>query len=244
MLYLIGLGLGDEKDITVNGLERVKKCYKIYLESYTSKLQCSVSSLEKFYGKKIIIADRGLVEKKAEDTILKDALKEKVAFLVIGDVFSATTHVDLYQRALEKGIAVEVVNNASILAAVGIVGLELYKYGRVISIPFNNKDVKSPVEFFNVNFKNNLHSLFLLDLDPMHGRFMGIKEGIDYLTARGVDENLLGIGCSGLGSKGFEIKAGKLKELKKHKFTKYPQCLIMPAEKMHFMEEDMVKKWL
>lgn len=29
MLYLIGLGLGDEKDITIRGLEAVKKCSKV-----------------------------------------------------------------------------------------------------------------------------------------------------------------------------------------------------------------------
>ena len=40
-LYLIGIGLSTEKDITVKGLEIVKKCDKVYLESYTSLLQCS-----------------------------------------------------------------------------------------------------------------------------------------------------------------------------------------------------------
>ena len=33
MLYIVGLGLGDEKDITVNGLEAVKKCARVYLEA-------------------------------------------------------------------------------------------------------------------------------------------------------------------------------------------------------------------
>jgi diphthine synthase len=37
-LYLIGLGLGDEKDITVKGLEIIKKCHSVYLETYTSLL--------------------------------------------------------------------------------------------------------------------------------------------------------------------------------------------------------------
>lgn len=40
MFYVIGLGLGDAKDITVKGLEIVRKCDKIYLESYTSILTC------------------------------------------------------------------------------------------------------------------------------------------------------------------------------------------------------------
>lgn len=38
MLYLIGLGLGDAKDITVKGLEVIKQCHKVYLEAYTSML--------------------------------------------------------------------------------------------------------------------------------------------------------------------------------------------------------------
>ena len=38
MLYLIGLGLADEKDITVKGLEIVRKAERVYLEAYTSIL--------------------------------------------------------------------------------------------------------------------------------------------------------------------------------------------------------------
>lgn len=38
MLYLVGLGLGDETDITVKGLEVVKKAERVYLEAYTSIL--------------------------------------------------------------------------------------------------------------------------------------------------------------------------------------------------------------
>lgn len=38
MLYLVGLGLCDASDITVKGLEVVKKSSKVYLEAYTSIL--------------------------------------------------------------------------------------------------------------------------------------------------------------------------------------------------------------
>lgn len=38
MLYLVGLGLADEKDITVRGLEVVKNAERVYLEAYTSIL--------------------------------------------------------------------------------------------------------------------------------------------------------------------------------------------------------------
>jgi len=47
-LYLIGLGLGTEKDITLRGLEAIQRCENVYLENYTSLLQCSLQELENF----------------------------------------------------------------------------------------------------------------------------------------------------------------------------------------------------
>jgi diphthine synthase len=38
MLYLVGLGLSDETDITVKGLSIVKSASRVYLEAYTSIL--------------------------------------------------------------------------------------------------------------------------------------------------------------------------------------------------------------
>lgn len=45
MLYFIGLGLGDENDITLRGLKAVRASEKVYLESYTSLLGVSKESL-------------------------------------------------------------------------------------------------------------------------------------------------------------------------------------------------------
>lgn len=240
-LYLIGIGLNDEKDITVKGLEAVKKCDVVYLESYTSKLtKASVADLEKFYGKKIIPADRGLVENKAEE-ILSKAKSKDVALLVIGDPFGATTHVNLMLEAKKQKIEVKIIHNASILNAVGSVGLELYKFGHVTSIPFDNKNVKTPVKVFNKNYKSGLHTLFLLDLDPKNDRYMTVSEAVDYLLKNKVDENVVGVGCAAVGSDNSEIKVGKLNDLKSCKLKKFPQCLIIPAEKLHFIEEEALK---
>ncbi|KAL6522057.1 hypothetical protein OROMI_031934 [Orobanche minor] len=91
MLYVIGLGLGDEKDITLRGLEAIKKCSKVYMEAYTSLLSFGLTSdglstLEKVYGKPIIVADREMVEEKADDMLLEAQVTD-VAFLVVGDPF-------------------------------------------------------------------------------------------------------------------------------------------------------------
>jgi diphthine synthase len=236
MLYMIGIGLSDANDITVKGLETVKKCTSVYLEGYTSKLQCSVEELEGFYGKEVIVADREMVEKKAEETILKDAADGDAAFLVIGDVFGATTHVDLMMRAKKAGIKVGVVHNVSILNAVGITGLELYKFGKVTSIPFDNANVDTPVTVYNMNKRDGLHTLFLLDLDPINGKFMTIQGALQYLIPK-IPVDVLCVGCAALGSDAPEIKVGKMSEISKASFTKFPQCLIIPGE-LHFMEEE------
>ena len=86
MLYLIGLGLADEQDITLRGLNAIKKCSKVYLESYTSILHIPKERLESFYSRPIILADREMVEQQA-DEILHNSQNEDVAFLVVGDPF-------------------------------------------------------------------------------------------------------------------------------------------------------------
>nr|ACO12962.1 Diphthine synthase [Lepeophtheirus salmonis]ADD24305.1 Diphthine synthase [Lepeophtheirus salmonis] len=166
MLYFIGLGLGDAKDITVKGLEIVKKRDLIFLESYTSILGgCSHQELESFYGKEIIVSDRECVESGAE-RIIESAGEKNVAFLVVGDPFGATTHQDLFMRAMEKSVKVEVIHNTSIINAIASCGLWLYRFGEIISIPFWDGEWR-PTSFFDRivdNFERGLHTLCLLDI--------------------------------------------------------------------------------
>ncbi|RMF56076.1 diphthine synthase [Candidatus Woesearchaeota archaeon] len=249
-LYLIGIGLNDEQDISLKGLEAVRKCDSVYLENYTSLLQCPVERLEKLYGKKIILADRELVEKKAEETILKGAKDKDVALLIIGDVFSATTHTDIFLRAKKLDIPVNVIHNASVLTAVGETGLELYKFGKTTSIPFKEKGFE-PETYYDVLLENQhlgLHTLFLLDLRPAEKKFMTIKEAIQNLLdiedkrkEKILTEKTLCVGCARLGNKNQKIIYGSAEELMKLDFGKAPHCLIVPG-KLHFMEEEILKR--
>ncbi|XP_053445261.1 diphthine methyl ester synthase-like [Nycticebus coucang] len=165
MLYLIGLGLGDAKDITVKGLEVVRRCNRVYLEAYTSVLTVGKEALEEFYGRKLILADREEVEQEADD-ILKDADTSDVAFLVVGDPFGATTHNDLVLRATKLGIPYRVIHSASIMNAVGCCGLQLYRFGETVSIVFWT-DTWRPESFMDKVKKNRhsgTHTLCLLDI--------------------------------------------------------------------------------
>ena len=264
MLYLIGLGLGNEKDITLNALETIKKCNKIYLENYTSKLNCRITDLEKLYNKKIILADRDLVEKKAETTILKDAEKKDTAFLVMGDIFGATTHIDLVLRAKKKDIKVKFIHNNSIMTAIGEAGLELYKFGKTSSMVFFD-DKWKPATAYDViamNQMNGLHTLILLDIKtaepskedlmkdknkPMPPRYMTVNQCLNQLLEL---ENIKKqdiitpktkvIGCARLGTDDSIIKYGTIKELLDFDFGDEMHCVIIPG-KLHFMEEEFLK---
>jgi len=169
MLYFIGLGLGDVKDITVKGLEIVRKCKRVYLEAYTSVLTYGgKAALEEFYERyDLVEADRDLVESGA-DTILQNADSVDVAFLVVGDPFGATTHTDLLLRAKERNIPTKSIHNASIMNAIGCCGLQLYNFGETVSIPFWSDDPAwKPESFYDKiikNMKNDQHTLCLLDI--------------------------------------------------------------------------------
>jgi len=248
MLSIIGIGLNDEKDITLKGLELVKQSDFVYLESYTSILQCDVSALEKLYGKKIILADRTLVEQKAEETILKNAKTKNVSLLVIGDSLSATTHTDLLKRAKDLGIKINIIHNASILTAVAETGLQLYKFGKTTSMPFPEKNFQpeTSYEVIRDNLLLGFHTLVLLDLRPQENRFMTVNDAIKILLnienkrkEKVLSDKTKLIGCARLGNEKHTIKYGTAEKLLKENFGKPPHCIIIPG-KMHFAEEEFV----
>jgi diphthine synthase len=245
-LYLIGLGLNSEKDITLNGMEAIKKCDIVYLENYTSALNCTKDSLEKFHGKKIILAGRNLVESD-DNEIVENSKSKNVAFLVAGDPMVATTHIDLFLRARKEGIKCHVIHNASIISAVGAAGLQVYKFGKTTSIPLENENVESPYDVLKGNLGLGLHTLFLLDLDPDEEKFLSFNDAVRYLlkvelkrNEKIFSEKTLCIGCARIGSDNEVIKAGSAKDLLKFNFGKPVHCLIVPG-KLHFMEEEALE---
>ncbi len=248
-LHIIGIGLDSEKDITVKGLELVEKADVVYVECYTSRLNCSWHDLAKFYNKQLTLAHREMVEGDNNE-ILENAKTQEVAFLVIGDPFSATTHLDLMMRAKKLGITVTITNNASVLTAVGVTGLQLYKFGKTTSIPYpeDNFFPETAYDVIAENKKNGLHTLVLLDIKFDKQKFMTVNEGIQILLdiENKRKENVfvkdtLCIGVARVGSESQSIKAGKAEELLPFDFGKPLHCLIVPGT-MHFMEEEMVKE--
>ena len=173
-----------------------------------------------------------------EGTLVKEAKERSVGLLVIGDIFSATTHMSLYLEAKKVKITVEAIHGSSILSAIGETGLSLYRFGAIASIPFQRKNMKSPYEILQKNLKNDLHTLFLLDIEGK----VSVSEGISYLLEQGMDIKQLCVGCWQLGGEQ-EIRGGEAKSLMNVHFDRYPQCFIVPAKKLHFIEEEAVAVW-
>ena len=265
-LYLIGIGLSDKEDITVKGLLAVKSCDEIYLEQYTSTFSSSVEDLSEFYGKKVIVADRTLIESGADKEIIEKAKNKNIAVLIIGDVFSATTHTDLMLRARHAGVTIEYIPNASIFNVIGITGLELYKFGKTTSITFPTGSFISETcyDIIKQNMAQGLHTLCLLDIKMAEPspenlrkgimiaeppRFMTVKEAIKNLLSvenkRGenlINDNTKVVGCARLGSKNFVVKYGNLGTIEKEDFGAPLHSLIIPGN-THFIEEEALALW-
>ncbi|KYR00458.1 diphthamide biosynthesis protein 5 [Tieghemostelium lacteum] len=262
VLYIIGLGLGDEKDITVKGLEYVKKSKKVYLEFYTSLLGGSmyIDKLQTFYEKEIILADREMVESGCEE-MLELSKTEDISFLVVGDPFGATTHTDLMMRAKELNIEVKVVHNASIMNAIGCCGLQLYSFGQTISMVFFSETSK-PDSFYDrvkINRQYGMHTLCLLDIkvkeqsieNLLRGkkiyeppRFMTVNQCCEQLleieelrNEKAYDANTECFGMARVGQDDQLIVSGTLQELVSVDFGTPLHSFIICGN-MHFIEKD------
>eukprot|EP00802_Teleaulax_amphioxeia_P022465 Tamp_22913.p1 GENE.Tamp_22913~~Tamp_22913.p1 ORF type:complete len:340 (+),score=90.74 Tamp_22913:155-1021(+) len=267
VLYLIGLGLGDEKDITVKGLETVKRCKAVFLEAYTSILGVEKERVEAFYGREIALMDREAVEQEC-DTMLEMAKTEEVAFLVVGDVYGATTHTDIAVRAREMGVAIKVIHNASIMNACGACGLQLYNFGQTVSFCFWT-DTWRPQSFIDkvvVNKKMGLHTLCLLDIKVKEQseenmargrkiyeppRYMTVNQALEQLLetikersdiAAVLTEDTLCVGLARVGQDSQCIASGPMKELVHFDFGGPLHSMIIPGD-MHYLEEDMLRSF-
>ncbi len=244
-LVFIGLGLHDEKGITVRGLEEARAAEVVFAEFYTSVLPgARMEAIAALVGKPVHRLSREEVEK---GTPILDAAKDRrVAFLVAGDPMVATTHVDLRLRAAASGIASRIVHGVSILgAAAGTLGLQAYKFGRTTTVPFPAPGFRptSPLDTILENRRVGLHTLVLLDLRE-DGTFLGAKEGVESLLemaeAKGTQEfgrGTLVCVLSRVGAPEVRAHADRVERLVARELGPPPQCLVVPGE-LHFLERD------
>lgn len=264
-LTLVGLGLGAVEDITLRGLKAVQAADAVYLEIYTSALiDSNLQELEAFFGKRIVEADRICVEEHNE-AILEEAREKNVVILVAGDPLSATTHCDICLRAIKNKVEVEVIHNANIINSVGRTGLQLYRFGEVVSIPLFEENW-APTSFYDKivrNMQANMHTLCLLDIKVKERsienlmakrmvfeppRYMTVNVAIEQI--RQVDEkrheiamSARAVGVARLGSKTAKIVAGTLEQLYKVDFGSPLHSLVICAPELHDIEEEYFRHY-
>lgn len=252
MLTFIGLGLYDEKDITVKGLEAVKRADIVYAEFYTSHLMgTTVGKMEEFYGKRITVLTREDIEQ--TPSWLSRAKEENVVLLSGGDAMVATTHIDLRLRAADMGIGTAVIHAPSISSAVsGLCGLQNYRFGKSTTIPFpytrRGKTIisEAPYDTIKMNKRNDLHTLVFLDINSERG-FMEIKDAVPVLLemeerrGEGVLADTLAIGVARAGSGSPSVHADYIGKLKDYDFGAPLHTLVIPAG-LHFIEAEALVK--
>jgi len=239
MLGLISLGLYDMHDMSFKAIKLARKCDVLYLESYTNFLAYTVEDLERFLGKKIVILERVGIENESSK-LVNEAKEKNVGILVGGDCLSATTHISLLLECEKNGVNTQIIHGSSIFSSIAETGLFIYNFGKVGSIPFDFRNLKSPIEVLEGNQKLGLHSLFLFDLNPKEMRFLDSKPVLKYFVDQGFGD-LDCVVCGAIGGKA-KFKFGKINDLVNYSVMVYPQCLVVLG-KLHFIEEEALERF-
>lgn len=230
MLYLISTGLHDEKDMPLKALEAAKRCSKLYLEAYTDNINVSPQSLSKLVGKPVEVLPRKGLEDEA-GKLIAEAKSKDIGIFVGGDALSATTHIMLVSEAKKAGVPFKIIHGSSIITAVAETGLQVYKFGRAVTL---TKDFPNSIrDMIKDNMKIGLHTLVLLDIG------MTAREAARILATK--------LGCKAvaacnLGGDDSIIVYDELKKLAENKkIDKTPAVIAIPG-KLHFMEEEFLEQ--
>jgi diphthine synthase len=251
MLTFVGLGLYDERSITVEGKEALQTADQVFAEFYTSKLVgADLQRLEYYHDVSFEILDRAAVEQDPE-AVLEAAESEDVAFVTAGDTMISTTHVDLRLRAHERGVRTRIVHGTTAqTAASSLTGLQNYRFGKATTLPFPDAhgggDVpESVVETIEDNRKRNLHTLVYLDIkvDDPHWEgeqeFMHAGDAAALLSETFGDH--LGVVVARAGSANPVVEADRIDNLAEMDFGRPLHLLIVPGE-LHDMERDALEE--
>ncbi len=243
MLYIISLGLFDEKDMSLRALETAKNCAKLYLELYTTKMNTSARKISELIGKEVVELKREDIENNSLK-IINQAKTMDIGILIGGDALSATTHISLLLDAKKAGVKTKVIHGSSIFSAVAETGLQLYKFGATTTL-VKPEGKYFPDSFYDVivkNKKSGLHTLVLLDIG------MSVREGLEVLME--VEKKKKGkiaapktkiVAASQLGSEKQYIKYGSMENLiVDENLIKSPSAMIFPG-KLHFLEEEFLE---
>jgi diphthine synthase len=253
MLTFVGLGLYDERSITVEGREAVADADRVFAEFYTSKLAgATVEELSTYHGVEIEVRDRPGVEEHPEP-ILEAAAEGDAVFLTAGDPMISTTHVDLRLRAAEREIDTHVVHGTTAgAAAASLTGLQNYRFGKATTLPFpyahGGEGVPGSVlGTIRENRDRGLHTLVYLDIkigigpagrDPSHEEYMTADRAAALLAE---DLDAVGVAVARAGGPDPAVAADRLPSLADRSFGEPLHLLVIPGD-LHVVEHDALSK--
>jgi diphthine synthase len=250
MLTFIGLGLYDERSVTVEGRDALREADRVFAEFYTSRLVgADVADLEAHHGVDVEVRDRAGIEQDPEP-ILDAAASGDAAFLTAGDTMISTTHADLRLRAEERGIDTRVIHGVTAQsAAASLTGLQNYRFGKATTLPFpyahGGDDVPaSVIETIEANRERGLHTLVYLDIkvgtgptgpDPDHEEYMTADVAAGLLA--GAWDDALAVVVARAGSPDAVVAADRLSALADREFGDPLHLLVIPGD-LHHVEAD------
>jgi diphthine synthase len=250
-LAFVGLGLADERGLSARAWDALRSADEVFAEEYTATApEGTIDRIGREVHRRVQRLDRAELE---SERPLLEALdrSRKVVLLVVGDPFVATTHVALRLAAERAGHAWSYVPNASVLtAAAGFLGLQHYRFGRTVSIPFREPGFapRSPLEQIGTNRGMGLHSLVLLDLRPAEGRFLSAAEALRFLRETDPEaailprDVLVAVGAR-IGRDDAAGWFGPLEELAGAEFGPPPHVVAVPAADLHFEEAAALERF-
>jgi diphthine synthase len=248
MLTFVGLGLYDERSVTIEGREAIEAADRVFAEFYTSRLVgTDLDSLAAFHDTTIEVRDRAGIEQDPEP-ILDAAESAEVVFLTAGDTMVSTTHTDLRLRAERRGIETHVVHGTTAQTAAGsLTGLQNYRFGKATTLPFENAHggdgvPDSVVATIEDNRERDLHTLVYLDIkvDDPHwsdsdDTYMTADRAASLLST--VFPELLAVVVARAGSPDPLVVADSLENLAGRSFGDPLHLLVIPGD-LHMMEEE------
>jgi diphthine synthase len=179
-------------------------------------------------------------EEVESNELVERARKENIAVLVYGCPLFATTHMSLVLEAKKSKVKTKIIYAASVFDAIAETGLQLYKFGKISSMPAwqNNYCPESFLNFVKENQSIKAHSLILIDIGLKFENALGQLEMAGKAKKIKLDKVVV---CSNLGTKDAKIFYRKISELKR-KNIKFPFCIIIPGE-MHFLEKEALERF-
>jgi len=240
MLVLAGLGLNNEKSLTLEEIEEARSADKVYLERYTNIWFGDLSTFQKIIGKEVYLVERKDLEEESYK-IVEEAKDKKIVVFVPGDPLFATTHISLLQECMKKKIKFKVLHNSSIISALGETGIHFYKICKILTIPFKDR-ANDFTSLRNIIKNRNGHVVCLLDIDVEKGRYLHVKEAINFLIEiNALDEKDEIVVASCLGTEKSKILYGKV-----YKFldleVELPAVILILGE-LHFSEREYLENF-